>query len=90
MKYETKEERFERKLKHGDDKWEPMPNNHQEGQACPFGCIMVKRIGGPDYYNLRGDCRAPSADDCCMNVQFDTEYYETRAKEKARWGEDPY
>jgi len=90
MKYETKEEKFERKLKYGEDTWEQQPYNGQEGEPCPYGCIMRKRVAPPLWYTLDGDCRAPSAKDCCMNVQFDSEYYVTRAAEKERWGEDPF
>ncbi len=90
MKYETKKEKFERKLVHGDDAWEPQPYNFQEGQPCPYGCIINKRVAPPLYYSLSGDCRAPYSDECCMNIQFDKEYYETRATEKIRHGEDPY
>lgn len=84
MKYETAEEKFERKLKYGEDCWELQPYNGQEGQACPYGCIIKKRVAPPLWYNLVGDCRCPSAKDCCMNVQYDAEYYETREIEKQR------
>jgi hypothetical protein len=84
MKYETAEEKFERKLKYGKDEWELQPYNFQEGQPCPHGCIINKRVAPPLYYSLSGDCRAPSAKDCCMNLQFDKEYYETREIEKAK------
>lgn len=84
MKYETAEEKFERKLKYGKDEWVMMPYNHQEGQPCPYGCIINKRVAPPLYYSLSGDCRCPSADDCCMNLQFDSEYYTTREIEKAK------
>jgi len=84
MKYETAEEKFERKLKYGKDEWMPQPHNAQEGQPCIYGCIINKRVAPPLYYSLSGDCRNPSADDCCMNLQFNDEYYETREIEKAR------
>jgi len=84
MKYETRKEKFERKLKYGKDEWEQMPYNYQEGQACPYGCLISKRVAPPTFYKLDGDCRCPSAKDCCMNLQFDQEYYETRAIEKAK------
>jgi len=90
MKYETKEEKFERKLRYGEDEWIPQPGNHAEDQPCPYGCLLKKRVAPPLYYSLSGDCRAPYQDDCCMNIQFDKEYYETRAAEKIRQGEDPY
>ena len=75
MKYETKEEKFERKLKYGKDEWEQQPCNYAEGQPCPMGCIINKRVAPPLYYSLSGDCRAPYSDECCMNIQFDKEYY---------------
>ena len=84
MKYETAEEKFERKLKYGNDEWVLQPYNQQEGQPCPYGCLINKRVAPPLYYSLSGDCRAPAQDDCCMNVQFDAEYDETREIEKAR------
>ena len=84
MKYETAEEKFERKLKYGKDEWVPQPCNSEEGQPCPYGCIILKRVAPPLYYNLSGDCRCPSADDCCMYLQFDSEYYKTREIEKAK------
>ena len=90
MKYETKEEKFERKLKYGKDEWIPQPSNHQEGQPCPYGCILKKRVAPPLYYALSGDCRVPYAKDCCMNLQFDNEYEETRIIEKKRQGLDPF
>ena len=82
MKYETEKEKFERKLKYGEDQWTLQPYNGQEGQPCPYGCIIFKRIAPPLKYKLDGDCRSPSSDDCCMNLQYDDEYYETREKEK--------
>lgn len=78
MKYETAEEKFERKLKYGKDEWVTQPYNYQDGQPCPYGCIVSKRVAPPVYYRLTGDCRCPSSDDCCMNLQYDAEYYETR------------
>lgn len=84
MKYETKEEKFERKLKYGKDEWVQQPYNFQDGQPCPHGCIINKRVAPPLYYSLSGDCRAPYSDECCMNIQFDDEYEETRLVEKAR------
>ena len=79
MKYETKKEKFERKMKYGEDAWEAQPYNGMDGQPCPYGCILLKRVAPPLWYNLSGDCRCPSAKDCCMNVQYDDEYYQTRA-----------
>jgi hypothetical protein len=84
VKYETKKEKFERKLVHGKDTWVPQPYNGAADQPCPYGCIISKRVAPPLYYNLTGDCRCPSADDCCMNLQYDAEYYETRTIEKAK------
>ncbi len=82
MKYETAEEKFERKLKYGKDEWLQQPYNGQDDQPCPYGCIIKKRVAPPLYYSLDGDCRAPAQEDCCMNLQYDNEYDETRAIEK--------
>ena len=84
MKYETAKEKFERKLRYGQDRWIAEAYNDQDKQVCPYGCIIVRRVAPPLYYNLRGDCRCPSADDCCMNLQYNAEYHETRAIEKAK------
>ena len=84
MKYETAKEKFERKLKYGQDRWVELPYNGADNQPCPYGCIISKRVAPPLYYNLYGDCRSPSADDCCMNVQFDDEYDKTRLIEKTK------
>ena len=69
MKTETKKEEFERKLKYGVQEWEQMPYNFQDGQPCPMGCIISRRIAAPHDYRLDGDCRAPSNEHCCMNIQ---------------------
>ncbi len=84
MKYETKKEKFERKLVHGKDTWVPQPYNGAADQPCPYGCIINKRVAPPLYYSLSGDCRAPSQKDCCLNVQFNDEYDRTREIEKAK------
>ena len=84
MKYETAKEKFERKLAYGEDQWEQPPNNFQEGQVCPYGCIILQRVAPPTFYKLAGDCRCPAAVDCCMNKQYDSEYWETREIEKAK------
>ena len=84
MKYETAEEKFARKLKYGKDVWVLQPHNQAPSQPCPYGCLINKRVAPPLYYSLSGDCRCPFADDCCMNLQFDAEYYETREIEKAK------
>ena len=88
MKYETRKEKYERILTYGKDQWEPAPYNGMDGQPCPYGCIMLKRVAPPTWYNLGGDCRCPSAKDCRMNLQFDQEYYETREIEKAKQKEE--
>ena len=79
MKYESKKEKFARILEYGKDQWEPQPHNGQEGEPCPYGCLISKRVAPPLYYKLDGDCRAPYQKDCCMNLQYDNEYYQTRA-----------
>lgn len=78
MKYETTKDKFERKLKHGADEWRAQPYNGMDGQPCPYGCLISKRVAPPLKYKLDGDCRAPSAEDCCMNWQYDAEYYKTK------------
>lgn len=70
MTTETKKEKFKRKLKYGAAEWEMQPYNGQDGQACPYGCLISKRIAPPLKYRLDGDCRAPSQKDCCMNIQY--------------------
>lgn len=67
---ETKKEEFARKLTYGADAWEMQPYNGQEGQPCPYGCLISKRIAPPLKYKLDGDCRAPARSGCCMNIQY--------------------
>lgn len=82
MKYETEKEKFERKLKYGEDRWEQQPYNGMPGEPCPYGCLISKRVAPPPKYRLDGDCRAPSQKDCCMNAQYDDEYYRTKEEIK--------
>ena len=37
---------------------------------CKAGCvgIEVTTTGPVKYYLTSGDCRAPSSDDCCLNI----------------------
>ena len=62
-------EEFTDKLKYGDEEWDYLAHNGQDGQPCTYGCIMKQRRKPPYDYHLVGDCRVPWSDDCCMNRQ---------------------
>lgn len=69
MSETEKKKEFLTILSEGQPKWKYFPYNFQEGQPCPMGCIIKQRIAEPQDYVLSGDCRAPSSEHCCMNVQ---------------------
>lgn len=77
-------EEFKDKLMYGDEEWEHLPYNFQDGQPCEYGCIMKKRLKPPYDYHLVGDCRNPSAVRCRMNVEESDKRERKRIREVCR------